>query len=128
MLKSRRSCQRANQKGKISIRLDYLCLSLKSNMKSRRSIVNKNSRLVTLFELTLVEAGELLPEWHAYSLHPQLLRALHSKNFLTPTPIQAASLPVAFADRDVVGVAQTVRMIYHLLCRQRSSFLFIGLW
>ncbi|KAJ7439358.1 ATP-dependent RNA helicase [Mycena latifolia] len=49
----------------------------------------------------------LLPNWHTYALHPQLLRVLHSKGFLSPTPIQAAAIPFAMSDRDVVGVAQT---------------------
>ncbi|KAJ7158246.1 ATP-dependent RNA helicase [Mycena crocata] len=49
----------------------------------------------------------LLPNWHSYSLHPQLLRVLHSKGFLSPTPIQSAAIPFALTDRDVVGVAQT---------------------
>ncbi|KAJ6487917.1 ATP-dependent RNA helicase [Mycena sanguinolenta] len=49
----------------------------------------------------------LLPNWHPYSLHPQLLRVLHSKGFLSPTPIQAAAIPFALSERDVVGVAQT---------------------
>ena len=47
-------------------------------------------------------------------------------NFMSPTPIQAASLPVALADKDVVGVAQTVRttLFYGLssrLCSQGSG-------
>ncbi|KAF7318870.1 hypothetical protein HMN09_00222500 [Mycena chlorophos] len=49
----------------------------------------------------------LLPDWHAHALHPQLLAVLHSKQFSSPTPIQSAALPLAFAGRDVVGVAQT---------------------
>jgi len=61
------------------------------------------------------EAETLLPEWHQYSLHPQLLRRLHTKHFLSPTPIQSASLPIALAGRDVVGVAQTVRLIHIFL-------------
>ncbi|KAJ7029259.1 ATP-dependent RNA helicase [Mycena alexandri] len=52
-------------------------------------------------------AINLLPNWHSYSLHPQLLRILHTKGFLSPTPIQSAALPFAMSDRDVVGVAQT---------------------
>ncbi|KAF5381368.1 hypothetical protein D9615_008304 [Tricholomella constricta] len=68
---------------------------------------------VQLTELPLAEEvvesfdSELLPEWHKLSLHPQLLKALYSKGFKSPTPIQAASLPPALADRDVVGIAQT---------------------
>lgn len=58
-------------------------------------------------EVVPFNSEELSPEWHKYSLHPQLLRALHSKDFVSPTPIQAASLPSALANRDVVGIAQT---------------------
>lgn len=36
------------------------------------------------------------------------MMALHEKGFTSPTKIQAAALPFAFAGRDVVGVAQTV--------------------
>ncbi|KAJ6595890.1 ATP-dependent RNA helicase [Mycena vulgaris] len=53
------------------------------------------------------DSTNLLPNWHSYALHPQLLRVLHSKGFLSPTPIQAAAIPFAMSDRDVVGVAQT---------------------
>ncbi|GBE88760.1 ATP-dependent RNA helicase MAK5 [Sparassis crispa] len=48
-----------------------------------------------------------MPNWHPFSLHPRLFRALHSEQFLTPTPIQAAALPLALKGRDVVGVAET---------------------
>ncbi|KAJ3927849.1 MAG: ATP-dependent RNA helicase [Lentinula lateritia] len=53
------------------------------------------------------DSEELLPNWHPYDLHPQLTRCLHHNNFLNPTPIQAAAIPVALKQRDVVGVAQT---------------------
>ncbi|KAL9710285.1 ATP-dependent RNA helicase [Leucoagaricus gongylophorus] len=49
----------------------------------------------------------LLPEWAAYSLHPKLLHVLHKKGFTTPTPIQAAVLPLATKNHDVIGVSQT---------------------
>ncbi|KAJ7064823.1 ATP-dependent RNA helicase [Mycena amicta] len=71
----------------------------------------------------------LLPEWHPYALHPQLLGVLHSKQFLSPTPIQAAALPPAFAGRDIVGVAQTgsgktlaygLPILHHLLSAARK--------
>ncbi|KAG5637020.1 hypothetical protein H0H81_006055 [Sphagnurus paluster] len=58
-------------------------------------------------EVTAFDSAELLPAWHKFSLHPQLLKALHSKGFNEPTPIQAAALIPAMGDRDVVGVAQT---------------------
>ncbi|KAJ7359421.1 ATP-dependent RNA helicase [Mycena albidolilacea] len=53
------------------------------------------------------DSVNLLPNWHTYAFHPQLLRVLHSKGFLSPTPIQAAAFPFAASGRDVVGVAQT---------------------
>ncbi|KAF5343466.1 hypothetical protein D9758_011860 [Tetrapyrgos nigripes] len=53
------------------------------------------------------DSENLLPEWHQYALHPQLYKALHKNNFTSPTPIQAAAIPVALKQRDVVGVAQT---------------------
>ncbi|KAJ7682954.1 P-loop containing nucleoside triphosphate hydrolase protein [Mycena rosella] len=56
---------------------------------------------------TTSAATNLLPNWHSYALHPQLLKVLHSKGFLSPTPIQSAAIPFAMSDRDVVGVAQT---------------------
>ncbi|CAK5274662.1 unnamed protein product [Mycena citricolor] len=53
------------------------------------------------------DSENLLPNWHPFSLHPQLLRILHSKSFASPTPIQSAAIPSALSGRDVVGVAQT---------------------
>lgn len=55
-------------------------------------------------------ADELLPNWHSFQLHPRLCRALHSSQFLSPTPIQARTLPAAQEGRDIVGVAETVRI------------------
>src|SRR6202041_410414 len=34
-------------------------------------------------------------------------RALPEENYLTPTPIQAQTIPLALAGRDLVGIAQT---------------------
>ena len=34
-------------------------------------------------------------------------RALKEENYVTPTPIQAQTIPLALAGRDVVGIAQT---------------------
>jgi superfamily II DNA/RNA helicase len=48
--------------------------------------------------------------WSKYDIHPQLLKALHAKGFHSPTPIQAEAIPFASAGRDVVGVAETVRV------------------
>ena len=54
-------------------------------------------------------AKSLLPEWCPFKLHPQLGRALYAKAFTAPTPIQAQTLPLALKNKDVVGVAETVR-------------------
>ncbi|KAI0942156.1 hypothetical protein AcW1_009535 [Taiwanofungus camphoratus] len=58
-------------------------------------------------EEPLFDSRALLPEWRDFSLHQQLFRALYLQHFLTPTPIQAQTLPVALQRKDVVGVAET---------------------
>ncbi|KAG6861318.1 hypothetical protein C0995_001637 [Termitomyces sp. Mi166 len=67
------------------------------------------------------DSTELLPDWHKFSLHPQLLKSLYSKGFKSPTPIQAASLPIALANRDVVGIAQTVCSILFAFQKPRNA-------
>ncbi|KAL1730610.1 P-loop containing nucleoside triphosphate hydrolase protein [Schizophyllum commune] len=71
-----------------------------------------------------------LEEWEPYALHPQLLKTLQTRNFLKPTPIQAAALIPALAGRDVVGVAQTgsgktlaygLPILHHLLENPHKS-------
>jgi len=42
-----------------------------------------------------------------FELDDRLQRALATARFVSPTPIQAAALPVAMAGRDLVGTAQT---------------------
>lgn len=54
-------------------------------------------------------ARGLLPEWDAFGLHDQLIRALCHQSLTKPTPIQVKALPLALRGRDVVGVAETVR-------------------
>ena len=43
----------------------------------------------------------------ALGLSPHLVRAITERNYLTPTPIQAAAIPVALRGGDVRGCAQT---------------------
>ncbi len=43
----------------------------------------------------------------SFDLHPRLLAGLHGAGFVRCTPIQALTLPVALAGRDVAGQAQT---------------------
>ncbi|KIP12099.1 hypothetical protein PHLGIDRAFT_62387, partial [Phlebiopsis gigantea 11061_1 CR5-6] len=49
----------------------------------------------------------LLPNWHRFSLHSQLNRALCAQQFTSPTPIQVKALPAAAKGKDVIGVAET---------------------
>jgi ATP-dependent RNA helicase RhlB len=45
--------------------------------------------------------------FESFDLHPTLLSGLHDSGFIRCTPIQAMTLPVALAGRDVAGQAQT---------------------
>ena len=42
-----------------------------------------------------------------FGLADPISRALKEENYLTPTPIQAQTIPIALSGRDVVGIAQT---------------------
>ena len=42
-----------------------------------------------------------------FGLADPISRALKEENYLTPTPIQAQTIPLALTGRDVVGIAQT---------------------
>ncbi|MBO0712409.1 MAG: DEAD/DEAH box helicase [Acetobacteraceae bacterium] len=42
-----------------------------------------------------------------FGLVEPILRALAQENYLTPTPIQAQTIPSALAGRDLIGIAQT---------------------
>jgi ATP-dependent RNA helicase RhlB len=45
--------------------------------------------------------------FESFDLHPRLLSGLHGAGFTRCTPIQALTLPIALAGRDVAGQAQT---------------------
>ena len=42
-----------------------------------------------------------------FGLPPKLLQSIHRMNFTTPTPVQAAAIPLAMAGKDILGSAQT---------------------
>jgi ATP-dependent RNA helicase RhlE len=48
-----------------------------------------------------------LTSFHDFGLAEPLTRALADENYITPTPIQTQTIPVALLRRDVVGIAQT---------------------
>ena len=45
--------------------------------------------------------------FQSFGLAEPITRALHEEKYLTPTPIQTQTIPVALSGRDVVGIAQT---------------------
>jgi superfamily II DNA/RNA helicase len=48
-----------------------------------------------------------LPSFQDFGLADPIARALVEEKYLTPTPIQAQTIPLALAGRDIVGIAQT---------------------
>jgi ATP-dependent RNA helicase RhlE len=48
-----------------------------------------------------------LTSFQDFGLAETITRALTEENYVTPTPIQAQTIPLALAGRDVVGIAQT---------------------
>ena len=54
-----------------------------------------------------MERTHLLTSFQDFGLADSISRALKEENYLTPTPIQAQTIPLALAGRDVVGIAQT---------------------
>jgi ATP-dependent RNA helicase RhlE len=54
-----------------------------------------------------MERTHLLTSFQDFGLADPISRALKDENYLTPTPIQAQTIPLALAGRDVVGIAQT---------------------
>ena len=54
-----------------------------------------------------MERNYLLTSFQEFGLAEAIARALKEENYLTPTPIQAQTIPLAMAGRDVVGIAQT---------------------
>ncbi len=54
-----------------------------------------------------MESTNLLTSFQDFGLAEPIMRALTEENYQTPTPIQAQTIPLALAGRDVVGIAQT---------------------
>jgi len=48
-----------------------------------------------------------LNSFNEFGLAAPILRALAEENYITPTPIQAQTIPLACQARDVIGIAQT---------------------
>ena len=54
-----------------------------------------------------MERNLLLTSFQDFGLADPISRALKEENYLTPTPIQSQTIPIALTGRDVVGIAQT---------------------
>src|SRR6201997_4208661 len=54
-----------------------------------------------------MERTHLLTSFQDFGLADPIARALKEENYRTPTPIQAQTIPLALAGRDIVGIAQT---------------------
>ena len=54
-----------------------------------------------------MERTHLLTSFQDFGLADPISRALKEENYLTPTPIQAQTIPLAMTGRDIVGIAQT---------------------
>ena len=48
-----------------------------------------------------------MTSFHDFGLAEPITRALAAENYITPTPIQAQTIPLAMSGRDVIGIAQT---------------------
>jgi ATP-dependent RNA helicase RhlE len=70
-----------------------------------------------------------LTSFQDFGLAEPIMRALADENYVTPTPIQAQTVPIAITGRDVVGIAQTgtgktaafALPILHRLLEQRTK-------
>jgi ATP-dependent RNA helicase RhlE len=48
-----------------------------------------------------------LSSFHDFTLNKEITRAVAEERYLTPTPIQAHTIPAVMSGRDVIGIAQT---------------------
>ncbi|HEX2528294.1 MAG TPA: DEAD/DEAH box helicase [Geminicoccus sp.] len=55
----------------------------------------------------MTETAPSSPAFAALGLREEILRSIEDSGYTTPTPIQAAAIPVVLAGRDVLGIAQT---------------------
>jgi len=56
---------------------------------------------------TKTTKDDSLTDFHDFKLNGAIARALIEEKYATPTPIQAQTIPIAMAGRDVIGIAQT---------------------
>src|ERR1700740_2343054 len=54
-----------------------------------------------------MERTKIFTTFTDFGLADPISRALAEENYVTPTPIQAQTIPLGLSGRDVVGIAQT---------------------
>jgi len=54
-----------------------------------------------------IQESSSLTSFHDFTLNRAITRALAEEQYLTPTPIQAQTIPIVMSGRDVIGIAQT---------------------
>jgi ATP-dependent RNA helicase RhlE len=68
--------------------------------------------------------------FHDFGLAEPITRALSDERYITPTPIQARTIPLALSRRDVIGIAQTgtgktaafaLPILHHLFSNRRPT-------
>jgi ATP-dependent RNA helicase RhlE len=62
---------------------------------------------VTVSSENVGEVVPVGPKFIDFGLHPDILKAVLEVGYETPTPIQAAAIPVVMSGKDVMGAAQT---------------------
>jgi ATP-dependent RNA helicase RhlE len=69
-----------------------------------------------------------LSSFHDFGLAEPITRALAEEKYVTPTPIQTQTIPIALSGRDVIGIAQTgtgktaafaLPILHHLFTNRR---------
>jgi len=70
-----------------------------------------------------------LTYFHDFGLNDAITRSLTEEKYLTPTPIQAQTIPIVMSGRDVIGIAQTgtgktaafaLPILHHLAANPRA--------
>src|SRR5947207_12051296 len=80
----------------------------KTDAPNTRVSLTPRALLATAGRLPFImERTHLLTSFQDFGLADPISRALKEENYLTPTPIQAQTIPLALSGRDVVGIAQT---------------------
>jgi ATP-dependent RNA helicase RhlE len=68
---------------------------------------SKPARVALRLDKRICKKASSLTSFHDFKLDDAITRALTEEKYLTPTPIQAQTIPTVMSGRDVIGIAQT---------------------